>query len=32
VRGVEIFEGLDAAIVVVGRVEENKIGEQVTGG
>ena len=27
VRGVEIFEDCDAAVVVVGRIEENKIGD-----
>ena len=30
--GVEIFEDFDAAIIVVGRIQENKIGDEVAGG
>ena len=32
VRGVEIFEDFDATIVVVGRIQENKIGNQMAAG
>ena len=32
VRGVEIFEDFRAAVVVVRRIQENKIGDEVTGG
>src|ERR1700733_1059906 len=31
-RGVEIFEEVHVAIVVIGRVEENEVGNQVAGG
>ena len=32
VGGVEIFEDCDAAVIVVGRVEENEVGDEVAGG